>query len=820
MTDCVKTSLREMWIRFRAMKHVAATRLPGKRVLHTFFSQWRSACGAQRQSPVALQLRTKGNLPGSSQFKRSFRAWKLYARFMVAHKTFRQQGRTRRKEILLEKLRKAENAANSHLPGELYKAIRDIAPKRKREKVQIRSVEGKFLNVNEEMTEIQLHCQHVFGTGSFCMDTSTMDPLGIEASEISVARMKSQTGKAVPTDSAPVAAWKACSAMLSDRLSQLANSHWRQGALWYPHTWADSHLALIPKPGKMTKRPKDLRPLGVQGPGGKCMARILKERLLAEIGQTLQDVPQYAYIPGKPIGQAIARVASHCSRIRSRLREGMETVHTRRQKMPKGQSRGGAQLSIDLSRAFDLLPRDVMQKALLHCGASSNLTDLILFLRCKSGYRISCGKQTACVEMKRGVRQGCTLAPVLFSAFTAHYLHLLEARASKQWVSSNATLFADDSHLAWERESVNDLNQMQKMVQISFALFAELGMQVNPEKSTLIFGLRGRSLRKWVKKRLFHRQKTRLVNWGTPTEPLQIPVQDKMVYLGVVMSYQQFELQTLQRRMKVATVQKRRLVKVLHSARAISLKHRIRVCLACVRSMTMYGLHAVGVGQKAAVRLCSFENRRLRALARSPVHITRESTSQLFARLGITPTLEYLTRFLSRRIPKVDPQTAQWFTQKLAELQACSVPASANTEPADHSTLLPVRTDCKQESCPTCGLYFADLSSMRKRRAKKHGVSLVNPAVKSSADRAALDLAPRMVDGMPKCPHCLKVFPRPQGLREHIIADCPVLHGSKASAGDSAWASVPGVPNRACDPQKLGATSACRKLMARSPETA
>ena len=297
-----------------------------------------------------------------------------------------------RKEILLEKLRKAENAANSHLPGERYKAIRDIAPKRKREKVQIRSVVGKLLNVNEEMTETQLHCQHVFDTGSFCMDISTMDPLRIEASEISAAIKKSQTGKAIPTDSAPVAAWKACSAVLSDRLSQLANSHWGQGVLWYPHTWADSHLALILKPRKMTKRPKDLRPLGIQDPGGKCMARILKERLLAEIGQTLQDIPQYAYIPGKSIDQAIARVASHCSRIKSRLREGMEIVHTRIQKMTKGQSRGGAQLSIDLSQTFDLLPRDVTQKAWLHCGASSNLTDLILFLHCKSRYHISHGK--------------------------------------------------------------------------------------------------------------------------------------------------------------------------------------------------------------------------------------------------------------------------------------------------------------------------------------------------------------------------------------------------------------------------------------------
>ena len=105
--------------------------------------------------------------------------------------------------------------------------------------------------------------------------------------------------------------------------------------------------------------------------------------------------------------------------------------------------------------------------------------------------------------MKRGVRQGCTLAPVHFSAFTAYYLHVLEARTSKQWVSSNASLFADDSHLAWEIEPKNDLNQMQKMIQITFALFAELGMQVNPEKSILIFGLRGRSLRKWIKKGSF-----------------------------------------------------------------------------------------------------------------------------------------------------------------------------------------------------------------------------------------------------------------------------------------------------------------------------
>ena len=146
----------------------------------------------------------------------------------------------------------------------------------------------------------------------------------------------------------------------------------------------------------------------------------------------------------------------------------------------------------------------------------------------------------------------------------------------------------------------------------------------------------------------------RHVNLGTPSDPLAIRAQDRMVYLGVVVSYHQFELRTLQHRMKVANTQKHRLVKVLHSARAISLKHRIRDYLACIRSTTMYGLHAVGITPRVAARLSSFEIRHLRALARSPAHITRESNKQLLERLGVTSSLVYLSKLLEKRIERVD----------------------------------------------------------------------------------------------------------------------------------------------------------------------
>ena len=107
---------------------------------------------------------------------------------------------------------------------------------------------------------------------------------------------------------------------------------------------------------------------------------------------------------------------------------------------------------------------------------------------------------------------------------------------------------------------------------------------------------------------------------------------------------------------------------------------------------------------------------------------------------------------------------------KLGELTACKAMPTQDGGHAGDGASLPSRADCRQEACPTCGLYFAGLSSTRKHHAKKHGASLVNPEVKDSKARAALDLTPRMVDGTPHC-H-----------REHITARCPMLHGSGAKA--------------------------------------
>ena len=60
---------------------------------------------------------------------------------------------------------------------------------------------------------------------------------------------------------------------------------------------------------------------------------------------------------------------------------------------------------------------------------------------------------------------------------------------------------------------------------------------------------------------------------------------------------------------------------------------------------------------------------------------------------------------------------------------------------------------------------------MRKHHAKKYDFFRVNPEVKNSKARAALDLTPIWLIVCLTAPY--KVFPKPQGLRENIMAHCP-----------------------------------------------
>ena len=479
--------------------------------------------------------------------------------------------------------------------------------------------------------------------------------------------------RGIPTSASRPSGWEptdGCSDLLAQIAAPQATACLNGGET--PSLWADCTLALIPKPNKPAKRPENLRPLGLQDSGAKAFAKVLKGILLQEVGSKISALPLVAYLPGRSTDTAISRVAAHCRQVREMHRGQHATVHTRRANVKQKVAVGGIQLAIDLSTAFDRVPRDNPFRALLWAGASEPLAQAILDLHEVCKYSIAHRGRVQSINMRRGVRQGCTLAPLLWVVYSAYIAHHLSQELTSDWVAQHLTLYADDTHASWLVNDLADVQQALREIPIIFRIYQQSGMQVNPLKSGIILGVKGQQGRSYLFQHVHGPTGSRKLVLGPPRQQLVIPVHEYMTYLGIQISYTNFEDATLDSRLAVAQLTRGRLIKVLHARRYLQLRKRLQSYTLCVRTAALYGLTSTGVTAAGLRRLHTFEVKHIRAIARSPVHLTRESTVQLYQRLRLLSPGDHLQKLTKSRIKALsqlqDPALTQ-FQQRHEELQ-------------------------------------------------------------------------------------------------------------------------------------------------------
>ena len=233
------------------------------------------------------------------------------------------------------------------------------------------------------------------------------------------------------------------------------------------------------------------------------------------------------------------------------------------------------------------------------------------------------------------MRQGCPLAPSLWTLITVALFRALAGETSLAWVQQATTMFADDLLLQCEFTSVPELRRMLATIATCFRILARLGLQVQHRKTQLLVAHKGRQAQKWWKANTASNSEGRFLLIPQPTQKnLRLPIVEQLTYLGVILSYKDATTATVDHRLQVAEAQRARLLRVLHS-RTLPLGKRVQLWVACVRSSAFYGLHLLDLQQKHLTRITITVVKHLRAIARSFAHMTQESNSALLARLGI-----------------------------------------------------------------------------------------------------------------------------------------------------------------------------------------
>ena len=116
---------------------------------------------------------------------------------------------------------------------------------------------------------------------------------------------------------------------------------------------------------------------------------------------------------------------------------------------------------------------------------------------------------------------------------------------------------------------------------------------------------------------------------------LTIPWVNSVPYLGIVLSFENPENLTVDNNLMKAKSRYMQLRKLLTGRSSLSRQHRIELWTTCIVPIALCGLEVTGITDKGASQLRALLIRQLRAIARSPAHLTHESTSALQALLSL-----------------------------------------------------------------------------------------------------------------------------------------------------------------------------------------
>ena len=208
-------------------------------------------------------------------------------------------------------------------------------------------------------------------------------------------------GKAPGGDGIPAEVWKHGGDNLSNRLHQLITKAWEEGSV--PQAWKDASIVTIYKKGDRTDC-GNYRGISLLSIAGKIFARILLNRLSIHI--TPEVVPE-----------------TQCGFRSNRSTADMIFCLRQLQEKCTEQDRPLYIVFVDFTKAFDTVGRTGLWQLLRKYGCPEKFSTMIEALHTGMMANVSVGGEVSeTFGVTNGVKQGCVLAPTLFSIFLSAML--------------------------------------------------------------------------------------------------------------------------------------------------------------------------------------------------------------------------------------------------------------------------------------------------------------------------------------------------------------------------------------------------------------
>lgn len=234
-----------------------------------------------------------------------------------------------------------------------------------------------------------------------------------------------------------------------------------------PSSWRKLRTILIPKEGDL-RDPSNWRPISI----GSAIQRLLHRILAHRLKQADLNINQRGFVDNDG-------VLTNCLLLDAFINHKRQTI------------RPHTIVSLDLRKAFDSVGHDSIRRSLQRMGVDPTTSRYILNDLSNASTTIKVGNNiTAPISIKRGVKQGDPLSPILFNLVLDELLDVLENGEISATLNDTrdfkvpAMAFADDLILLFDKES-----EAQLQLSIVDQFLKRRGMSINPKKCRCISSL-------------------------------------------------------------------------------------------------------------------------------------------------------------------------------------------------------------------------------------------------------------------------------------------------------------------------------------------